>query len=328
MARGGRKKSHGEFWEESLDFFVENGRLLREIRPECTDEYNVRSILKLLCIKYWAGIFSPIVHGQLRKLGYRIAYVDSMAGSGVTTTKKSDPLSGSCPSVMLSAAKHNCPFDLVIANEINPQKADVLEERIRQKVQTSEELRVFKKNILDASNDIINIIHERRTISYMVIDPEGFKGMNWSALKPLLSCKGDAMITWFEHEALRLRGAALSQKEFPQAKADRQKLDDLFGPETWINATTGPELTAIFINRVLRECGKAAFEKVHIRGPDGKYIVMILFVGNFDNCHKLVKDWRINIENRINSDHGSDISSLLDVKAGRLATLSDPRWSK
>lgn len=328
MARGGRIKSHAEFFEESLDFFVENGRILKEIHPECTDEYNVRSILKLLCIKYWVGIFSPIVYSRLRKLGYRVVYVDSMAGSGVTTTKKSDPLLGSCPSVMLSASKHNCPFDLVIINEINPLKADVLAERIQRKVRTTEEIKVFKKNILDASSDIVDIIQGEKTISYIVIDPEGFKGMSWSALKPLLSCKGDAMITWFEHDAWRLRGAALSPKEFPQAEADRQKLDDLFGLNAWINAKSASELTDLFINRVCRECGKAAFATVHIKGQDGKYLVMILFVGKFNNCNKLVIEWKKNIENRIRSDHGSDISFLLDVKAGRLATLDDPKWSQ
>jgi len=323
LARGGRTKSHGEFWEEYLDFFVENGRLLRQVRPECTDEYNVRSILKLLCIKYWAGIFSPIVYGQLRKRGYRIAYIDSMAGSGVTTTEKSDPLSGSCPSVMLSAAKHNCPFDLVIANEIDPEKADVLEKRIREKIITSEDFRVFKRDILDASQDIINIIQEMDTISYIVIDPEGFKGMNWNALNPLLSCKGDAMITWFEHDAWRVRCAALSDRDFPQKNADNERLDDLFGLKTWMSAKSSSELTDLFINRVLRECDKAAYAKVRLTGPDGKSLTMILFTGDFKNGDSFVTKWKTNIERRVESPHGSDISSLLDVKVGRNATLFD-----
>ncbi|MBE3121147.1 MAG: hypothetical protein IMZ58_02945 [Thermoplasmata archaeon] len=124
-------KKDEEFFETSLDFFVENGNTLQKICPDSVDEYNDHSLLKLISLAYWVGFFSPIAHRQLKeKYGYRIAYVDTMAGSGVTATKRSgDYFCGSCPGALLSARKY--PFDLVMAVEIDPKKGDALKRDLK-----------------------------------------------------------------------------------------------------------------------------------------------------------------------------------------------------
>ena len=323
LAKRKLQKSDDEFFEERLRFFFENGAKLKDICPECIDQYNDHSLLKLISIAYWVGIFSPIAHRQLRdKYNYRIAYVDSMAGSGITSTKRAgDYLCGSCPCAVLRAQEKNCPFDLVIAVEIDKDKADALENRLNSIISSSI-VKIIKKDILEVSQEIANEL-KNRTVSFIVIDPQALKGMTWAAIEPLIKCKGDVMITWFEHEAWRLKRAAESSKEYQASEANKKRLTELFGTELWKNCKSPGELTDLFIQRILKECNKTAFEKIKIPKSSGGYYLMILFAGKFPNAHKLVNEWKNRVERRINSTHGRDISALLDVKAGRTATLKD-----
>jgi three-Cys-motif partner protein len=323
IPRGKPKKSDDEFYEESINFFYENGLELKKICLDCTDEYNDHSLLKLISITYWVGIFSPIAHKQLRsKYGYEIAYVDSMAGSGVTSTKRAkDYLCGSCPGAILSAKKSGHPFDRIIAVEINKEKAKALEQRLIS-ITPESNIRIFNKDILQVSDKIASEL-DKKTISYIVIDPEGFEGMTWNNILPLLKCKGDAMITWFEAEAWRLKEAALTPKSFQGSESIAIRLNELFGEEIWKKADSPQALTDLFCKRVLTECGKTYYRSVKIPRDSGKYYLMILFTGKFVKAKILSQEWKGHLERRINSAHGKGIATLLDVKAGRKTTLYD-----
>ncbi len=321
--KGKLRKSDEEFFDERIRFFLENGSTLQQICPTCVDEYNDHSLLKLISIMYWIGIFSHIAHRQLRdKHNYRIAYVDSMAGSGVTMAKRAnDYFCGSCPGALLSAMKNNCPFDIMIAVEIKPDKAEALKQRINT-ISPQSNMTVYTKNISEISQAIAQEL-QNKIISYIVIDPQALQGMTWAGIGPLLKCKGDAMVTWFEAEAWRLKCAANSLKEHQAAKASRERLTELFGDEEWKNIQTAEGLTDLFINRVIHECGKTACAQVKIPRSDGGYYWMILFTGNPNNPQNLVDEWKTNVDRRIKSAYGRGIPSLLDVKAGRNTSLKD-----
>jgi three-Cys-motif partner protein len=321
-AKVGLPKKDEEFFETSLDFFVENGKNLQRICPDTVDGYNDHSLLKLISIAYWVGFFSPIAHRQLKeKYGYRIAYVDTMAGSGVTSTKRSgDFFCGSCPGALLSASVRKFPFDLVFAVEIDPQKGDALKKRL-ETLLPQQNVTVFNKDIADVSQVIAQELRYQ-TISYIVIDPQAFQGMTWAGIGPLLQCKGDAMVTWFEAECWRIKCAAIAQNEHQAAEASGNRLTELFGSEQWKNAQSPEGLTALFIERVLCDCGKTAHAKIKIPRSDGGYYWMILFT----KAAKVADEWKKHVEKRINSAHGQDIAVLLDVKAGRTSTLKN--WIK
>jgi three-Cys-motif partner protein len=259
IPRGKTKKSDDEFFEESINFFYENGLRLKKICHDCTDEYNDHSLFKLISITYWVGIFSPIAHRQLRsRYGYKLVYVDSMAGSGVTSTKRAkDYLCGSCPGAILSAKRTGYPFDKIFAVEIHRDRAKALAQRLIS-ISPESDIRIFNEDIFQVSNRIASELN-KKTISYIVIDPEGFEGMTWNNISPLLKCKGDAMITWFEAEAWRLKTAALSPNKHPGAEAIGNRLTELFGNDNWKYAKSAPDLTDLFINRVLDECNKSEF---------------------------------------------------------------------
>jgi three-Cys-motif partner protein len=318
-----KQKSDDDFFAESIQFFYENGEQLQQINSDCVDEYNDHSLLKLICITYWVGIFSKIAHKQLKeRFGYDVIYIDTMAGSGVTSTKRArDFLCGSSPGAVLSARNKGCPFDVVICIDINKQKADALEKRL--KSCSNSEIIVYGEDIKDVSEEISKIIQKKRTVTYTVIDPQALKGLTWSNIYPLLCCKGDVMITWFEAEAMRARGSALSKKDHKAAQATSDRLTELFGSEQWKSVKSGSELTDLFVNRIKKECGKTNAAKVRIERSGGNYYLMILLTGEYKEAEKLSKEWRKNVNKRILSAHGKDIASLLDIKAKRKTSLDD-----
>lgn len=321
MAQKGKKKTDEDFFDERISSLLEWGEKLKQINPECTDEYNDHSLLKLICINYWLGIFLPICESRLRKrYNIRIAYIDTMAGCGVTSSKReNDCFCGSCPNAVISSQQRNIPFDLIVGVEIDLHKATVLENRLKTII-LPKNIQIISNDINVVSPQIAEYLQKNRWVSYIVIDPQALQGMTWAALKPLLCCKGDAMVTWFESEAWRVRSAAVSESNHAAAQSEKNRLDELLGVG-WQQAKTSKDLTRIFIDRVLYECGKKAFAKVYIpRQPKG-YYWMILFTGDFQNAQKLATAWEENVRKRISSSLGQDISTLLDVKSGRQASL-------
>jgi len=73
---GKSKKSDDEFFDGSLRFFCDEGKRLEAINPTIVDEYRDHSLKKLIAIAYWIGIFAPIVHNKLKKIGYKVVYID------------------------------------------------------------------------------------------------------------------------------------------------------------------------------------------------------------------------------------------------------------
>ncbi len=317
-----KKKTNEEFYEQSLSFNSEIAKKTKDIDSSVTDEYNDHSILKLICITYWVGIFTPICDNQLRqRYGYRIVYVDTMAGSGITSTKRAgDCFAGSCLSTVYVARKQGFPFDKVIAVEINKTKAETLNKRLHALFPSDKSIEIYNEDIIDVADRIANKL-KNQTVSYIVIDPQGLRGITWKALKPLLSCKGDAMLTWFEAEAWRVRGPAVTDVEHRAQLSDIERLNELFG-SGWRNASSAEELTLTLINRVLSECNKTAYGIVKIPRKKG-YFMMILFTGEYRNAKKLAMQWEMNVQKRIQSAYGKDISSLLEVSSGRAKTLFD-----
>ncbi len=312
------KKSDDDFFDETINYTFSLAAQIRKINPECTDEYHDHSVLKLLGIAYWVGIFTPICDKQLRKkYGYKLVYVDTMAGSGVTSSKRGgDYFAGSCPIAVKTAQDNNYPFDEVIAVEIEQSKAETLSERL--KLITDIKTTVYTADILEISSKIA-VSLQNFAVAYIVIDPHGLRGMTWQAISPLLALKGDAIVIWFENEAWRLKQAAISDKQHKAIQSDINRMDELFGGG-WEKTKSADELTELFINRVLNECGKTAHGVVTIPRKKG-YYKMILFAGKFQNAAKLTKSWEENITRRLQSAIGKDISSLLEVKSGRQKTL-------
>lgn len=287
------------------------------------DEYNDHSLLKLIAITYWIGIFSPISHSQLKqKYGYDVVYVDTMAGSGITKTQREgDYLCGSFPSAALRASDPGYPFDKLIGVEIDSEKATTLKKRLKS-LNFDKEVKIFDKDILEVAEDVVTHMGSL-SVSYIVIDPQALKGMTWAAIGPLLGCKGDAMVTWFEHEAWRVKTAALSGGRSAQGNAKR--LDELFGTG-WRTTSEPEDLTQLFIQRVLNETQKVAAESIVIEDASGKHYKMILFAGNFPKAKHLVMEWKKHMEKRLGSDKGRNISRLLDIKARRQAGLGEYLW--
>jgi three-Cys-motif partner protein len=284
-----RKKSNDDFFEEGIKFFCENGNKLATIYPEFIDEYNDHSLLKLIAITYWAAIFSPIAHNTLGKLGYKVAYVDTMAGSGVTKTRRAgDRFCGSCTGAVLKAIEKGYPFNKVIAVEIDADKARSLDARLKD-IDPKLPVSIHNNAISETSRAIAEEL-SCNCISYIVIDPEGFKGLSWKSIGPLLECKGDAIITWFENDIWRMKSVALSCGQNAEGNATR--LTELIGSDEWMSSKEPSDITNAFIGRVLKDTNKASAEFIDIKDVQRKHYKMILFTGRFRNSKVLAKKWK------------------------------------
>jgi three-Cys-motif partner protein len=316
------KKTDEEFFQEYLQFYLRHGLELRKIDPDITDLYNTHSFFKLVCIHYWVGLFCPICHNQLKKRwGHKVVYIDTMAGSGVTSTASGDEyFCGSCTGAVLRSTSINYPFDSVIAVEIDNKKALTLERRLHSIIKP-ESVAIYNSDIMEVSPEIVRSLTGLRHRSYIVIDPHGFEGMKWRTIYPLLSCKGDAMITWFEHDAWRIKNAAISERNHPAARGQGEMLTELIGPE-WVDAKEPSDLTNIFISRVQATCrDKNVVAKVEIPHKTGSPYWMLLFTGGYKTAPKLAREWEENVTKRIQSHHGAELPKLIDVEMGRQKTL-------
>jgi three-Cys-motif partner protein len=317
MARGPPAKPDSDFWKENLGFFLEMGDKMRPY-GEVTDRYNDHSVVKLIAMVYWVGIFVPIVRKRLvEPYGYSMVYIDTMAGSGVTeTARQKDFFLGSCPAALLAAEKRNHPFDGMIGVEPNAKRAAALKARLKALAPSA------KYRVLDQPlTNVATIIHgwfEKKATSFAFIDPEGFEGMTWQGIEPVLRLKGDAMVTWFEADAYRMKEAGLSGAK--SAAALGARMDELFGPSAWREATSGEALTQMFCERVESTCAKIKARQFAVTDREGERYKLLLFAG--EGCPQALPGrWLDQMNRRI--PPGTDIATLVDVEKGRAKTLFD-----
>lgn len=313
------KKTNEEFYHENLQSYIENGKTLSKIDPEIVNEYGNHSVLKLICIHYWIGFFCPICYRHLKEpYGYNLAYIDTMAGTGITANRNgNNHFCGSCTGAIISSNTMKKPFDLIIAVESDKTRAETLYKRISS-IFSPESTLVYSNPFENVSETIVQLINspKKKIVSYTVIDPEGFEGLTWGAIFPLLSCKGDAMITWFEDGAWRIKQAAI--QEHRTAEGQTKKLDELLGPG-WKTANTPNDLTQMFIRRIQNISGKEAVGKVKISQDNGSSYYMLLF-SRLKNDH-IVKKWESEVTRRLSSVDKNNLSLLLEIESGRQKTL-------
>jgi len=313
------KKTDEEFYHENLQSYIENGKALSIIDPDVVNEYGNHSVLKLICMHYWIGFFCPICYKNLKEpYGYNLAYIDTMAGTGVTANRDgNNHFCGSCTGAIIRSSILNKPFDLIIAVESDRIRAETLYKRISSIFSTGSTM-VYSDPLESVAETIVQFINsqKKKIVSYTVIDPEGFEGLTWGAIFPLLSCKGDAMITWFEDGAWRIKQAAI--QEHRTAEGQAKKMEELLGPG-WKTANTPNDLTQMFIRRIQNIPGKEAVGKVKISQGNGSSYYMLLFSRSKND--PIVKNWESEVTRRLSSVDKDNLSLLLEVESGRQKTL-------
>jgi len=312
-----KKKSDYDFIKESIEKSIERAKELQKIDPDVFDEYDDHSLLKLICIQYWIGFFTPIVAKHFQSRGKPMIFVDSMAGSGITKTKKGISLCGSSPGALISANDKKHPFDYLVSVEIDDNKASTLEKRL-DKIKNNTKVYVIHNDIKNVSQDLKDKL--KKSIAFTLIDPQAFKGISWDSISPLLCTRGDIMVSWFEWELWRMRCSALSDTNPSSANATMGRITNLLGNEDWKNEDDPEELTNIFIKRVLNECQKEHAEVFKIkRVSGGNYFKMILFTNN--KAKKAAMKWKANMERRLSHMNYDALSTLLDVGEGKMISL-------
>ena len=317
-----KSKKPREFVTSRIRFFHQNGQNLRDIYPEIVDEYDVHSILKVIAISYYIEMGLPIVYKHFKeKYHAKITYVETMAGSGVIKASSvGDCFCGSCTGAVLSAISKGYPIERVIAVDINPKKCKALEARLKY-IDPNLDKFIIPGDINSVSNQIASLI-KKKTMSFIVIDPEGFEGLSWRAINPLLESRSDIMLTWFEGGLDRMRASALTDHNGAESTADR--LTELLGSEDWKNARNGLELTDIFINRVKKETDRNVVEYIGIEDEVRKHYKLILLLREFPQSRKLASEWKKYMDKWLQSGVARKVKWELEKAAGKQEELD--KW--
>ena len=246
-----------------------------------------------------------------------------MGGAGITTTKNGLHMTGSCPSALKVSNRTGFPYDKILAVEKDPKKAEALSKRMdlmKSQLDMATEITIMSGDLGSRYRQILSQIGVPKCVSYVVIDPQGLEGVSWAALHPLLSCKGDAMVTWFEDGVWRMKKSAETSTGI-NAEGMQRRLDDILGAGAWNEVKTPSELTQCFIDRIIKETSKKAYGMVRIHDDKANHYNLILFAGDFPTAEKLTTEWQDNMEKRLNSPTARAIGILIDVASGGLTTL-------
>lgn len=133
-------------------------------------EYGPHTLLKLAYLNYYLGFFAPIARRWKNQHRFdRILFIDAFGGSGLVNIRNTKyTVLGST-----LLASSNPVFDLVISVEINPERANLLEKRVKL-VSNSKTLVVCG----DINKEIKRIVDDHvtdRTLVLFFVDPEGME---------------------------------------------------------------------------------------------------------------------------------------------------------
>jgi three-Cys-motif partner protein len=205
---------------------------INNISPEVSNEYRSHTALKLFCVGYWSGVFTPI----MKKRKIPCVYIDLFAGSGLTKVKNVNKF---LPGSVIVADTYGMGFDHIICCDSNKDYASTLRKRLSG-IREKNSFDVFCCKNEDAIDKIIDIVNSKKAKVFCFYDPEGFEGFSWDVLEKLGNeLQGDILITWFESGLWR----NYNPKNF-------DLFSRVFGDNSWKNSNSQTELTQKFIRKL------------------------------------------------------------------------------
>ena len=171
-------------------WLIEKIRFLSDCREKFagsgpTIEYGPHTLLKLICVSYYAEMFAKIAKGEkARTQGYDGAiYLDLFAGPGIVTIKgPGDRVAGS-PIAAICAAK--IPFDHSVLIESNPERGSALLKRLSTFLSPNT-FTVIRGDCNRELKRVTSLIKDRwkKPIILIFVDPEGMEA-KWETIEHL-----------------------------------------------------------------------------------------------------------------------------------------------
>ena len=282
-------------------------------------EYGPYTLLKLICVSYYAPMFAKIARGPSAKTqGYDGAvYVDLFAGPGIVRVAQTgDRVAGS----PIAATSSRFRFDYSVLVEISQSSSRILQSRLESFL-SKDEFAVIQGDCNTRVGDIIQLIRSRfdRPIIFAFVDPEGMEA-KWKTVEAMSGAVPnlDFMInvtTGASRVAGRLGSGMMGDKPI---------FEDFFGAkaeEILPRISQGEQVQDVYGNAVRSVLGKPVGETIPIR-QTGQRIVYHLLA--YTRASLTGSPWAAGfkaLKEHIEPADGEMAQAVLDVVKGRQAEL-------
>jgi three-Cys-motif partner protein len=314
----GKTKTQATWLSERIRLLCEWGEKHAGSGP--TVEYGPHTLLKLICLSYYAEMFAKIAKGEkARAHGYDGAlYLDLFAGPGVVTIRGTgDKVAGS-PIAAISAA--NVPFDHSVLIESNPERSSALLKRLGSFL-PPDTFTVFKGDCNKELNRVVRFIKEmwERPIILTFVDPEGMEA-KWKTIKQLGQDfpNIDFMINLTSGIA-RVAGRIVAGME-----GDKPIFEDFFGGDAGsilVKAAQGQAVASQYELGIKEVLGKPMGATIPIIDESGRLVYDLL---GYTRLSWTGSPWASGFEtlqNRLSGVDGSLALHTLNIIKGRQLTL-------
>lgn len=312
-----RAKSRVDWLKEWISALVELGE--RFPKSGYTLQYGSHTLLKLICVKYYAGMFTRIAKGRsARAYNYDGAvYLDLFSGPGIVKIEGTgDRVAGS----PIAATSVQPKFDYSIFVEIKSTAAKALEKRMASHL-SSNQYTIIHGNCNEEIENIVGYINSRykKPIILTFVDPEGMEA-KWQTVKTLSRefRSIDFMInmtTGVSRVGGRLQSGMASDKSI---------FEDFFGERaenTLLRISSGEKEEEIYERGVREVLGRPVGATIPIRRRGG---IVVYHVLGYTRLSLSLSPWARGfreLERRIGSTDGAFARQVLDVVKGRQRTF-------
>lgn len=316
----GKTKTQATWLTEKIRFLSDCGEKFESRGP--TIEYGPHTLLKLICVSYYAEMFAKIARGEkARRGGYDGAlYLDLFAGPGIVTIKgPGDRVAGS-PIAAISAAMAKTPFDYSVLVESNPERGFALQKRLSTFLPPNK-FSVIRGDCNDEMKGITDFIRKGwdRPIILTFVDPEGMEA-KWKTIEYLSQGfeNVDFMINLTSGVG-RVAGRLASGME-----SDRPIFEDFFGSNAesvLVKASQGQPVAKQYEDGIKQVLGKPMGATIPIKDDSGRLVYQVLGYTRLSSTGSPWAGGFEELQRRLSGVDGALALSTLNVIKGRQKTL-------
>lgn len=281
---------------------------LSSIYPEVVYEKRGWTALKLVCLMFYADVYTKIIPKHYDKM----VYIDLLAGSGINRVKETGDLIIGSPII---AATMESPFDKLIFVENGVDRSEALECRLSSVLDRS----VFNVCNKKCDEIIDEIIDENLSVGrchYLAfVDCEGLD-IAWDTVEKLLQYDGDFIFNFQTSEITRVLGA------YRKGKVHDETMYNFFGDVDLSQARSGVDLLREYKNNLKKH--RDIVEDITIKGG-GKfgnfYYDLIFATKRTKNGSPWFFKSVMPLKSCIEAHSGEAVQMALDILTGRQMTL-------
>ena len=247
--RKGRQEDFEWLYEKVKDFRSLTDEVAG-IMPEVHYEAHSWSVLKLIALSYWVGVYTKIIPKHFTDYWY----IDLLSGPGTMKVQETGDVFLGSPFISFVYARE--PFKKYVFVEMNQERFLALRQRAKKVI--GMEASVYKEDC----NRLVRKLEVKAQHSLIFIDLEGTE-VWWSTMEALLNLKSDIILLFQTALLNRTLGRARSEKV-----EDREPLDRFFGDSSWEEARDGSELLKLYMDKLSRH--RSYVQNIKIRGKTAR----------------------------------------------------------